>query len=170
VTQQLNAELEAARIAAGLAPMTGPGLVIQLSDSTAIIPPGDSERDYLVTGADVLAVVEELWLAGAEAIAVNDERVSVGTAIVDVGGSILVNSAYVAGPYQVTAIGAPDMFDRLTRSAGFVDFIRARSETFGIGVSYAVPDSVDLPAYAGSVGLRLGRVRPLASPSPTVAP
>jgi uncharacterized protein YlxW (UPF0749 family) len=167
VTQKLNAELEAARIAAGLAPLTGPGLVIQLSDSTAIVPPGDSERDYLVTGADVLAVVEELWLAGAEGIAVNEERVSVGTAIVDVGGSILVNSAYVAGPYQVTAIGAPELFDRLTRSAGFVDFIRARSETFGIGVSYAVPESVDLPAYAGSVGLRHGRVQPSPTPSPS---
>jgi uncharacterized protein YlxW (UPF0749 family) len=113
-------------------------------------------------------VVEELWLAGAEAIAVNGERVTVATAIVDIGGSILVNSAYVAAPYQVSAIGPDDMFDRLTRSAGFVDFIRARSETFGIGVSYAVPDAVDLPAYAGSVNLRYGRAA--ASPAPSAAP
>lgn len=168
VTRALNAELEAARIAAGLVPLSGPGIVIQLSDSSAIVPAEDSERDYLVSGADVLAVVEELWLAGAEAVAVNGERVAVGTAIVDIGGSILVNSAYVAGPYQLTAIGPPDMFDRLTRSAGFVDFIRARSETFGIGVSYAVPESVDLPAYAGTVGLRYGR--PQASPQPTALP
>lgn len=168
VTQELNRDLEAARIAAGLVPMTGPGLVIQLSDSGALIPPDENERDYLVSGADVLAVVEELWLAGAEGIAVNGERVSVGTAIVDIGGSILVNSAYVAAPYQVTAIGPPDIFDRLTRSAGFVDFIRARSETFGIGVSYAVPDTVDLPAYAGTVSLRFGHAQP--SPEPTETP
>jgi hypothetical protein len=62
------------------------------------------------------------------------------------------------------------MFDRLTRSAGFVDFIRARSETFGLGVSYAVPESVDLPAYAGSVGLRFGRVQASPSPAPTAVP
>jgi uncharacterized protein YlxW (UPF0749 family) len=164
VTRQLNAQLEQARISSGLVALTGPGLVIQLSDSAVAVPPDGSEREYLVSGTDVLTVVEELWLAGAEGIAVNGERITVATAIVDIGGSILVNSAYIAGPYQVTAIGPADMFERLTRSAGFVDFIRARAETFGIGVSYAVPESVDLPAYAGLVSLRWGRVAPSAAP------
>jgi uncharacterized protein YlxW (UPF0749 family) len=168
VTRDLNERLERARIAAGLTAMTGPGIVIQLSDSTVAVPPDGSERDYLVSGTDVLTVVEELWLAGAESVAVNGERVTVATAIVDIGGSILVNSAYIAGPYLVSAIGPGDMYDRLTRSVGFVDFIRARAETFGIGVTFAVLDAVDLPAYAGSVNLRLGRVAP--SPLPTAAP
>ncbi len=48
-----------------------------------------------------------------------------------------------------------------------MDFIRARAETFGIGVGYAVQDAVDLPAYAGSVNLRHGRVEP--SPGATGA-
>jgi uncharacterized protein YlxW (UPF0749 family) len=168
VTRDLNSQLEKARIAAGLVALSGPGVVIQLSDSTVAVPPDASERDYLVSGQDVLTVVEELWLAGAEGIAVNGERVTVATAVVDIGGSVLVNSAYIAAPYQVSAIGPKDMFDRLTGSAGFVDFIRARSETFGIGVSYAVSDTVDLPAYAGSVNLRYGRAQ--ASPSPSVGP
>jgi uncharacterized protein YlxW (UPF0749 family) len=168
VTRRLNSRLEQARINAGLVAMTGPGLVIQLSDSTVPVPPDGNARDYLVSGQDVLTVVEELWLAGAEAIAVNGERVTVATAIVDIGGSILVNSAYVSGPYQVSAIGPADMYDRLTRSAGFADFVRARAQTFGIGVSYAVLDTVDLPAYAGSVTLRYGTIEP--SPSPAVAP
>ena len=159
VTQDLNRRLEEARIAAGLVAVTGPGLVIQLSDSSAPVPPDGNDRDYLVSGQDVLTVVEELWLAGAEGIAVNGERVTNATAIVDIGGSVLVNSAYVAAPYQVTAIGADTLFDTLTTSPGFVDFIRNRAESFGIGVGYAVQD-VDLPAYAGSVNLRHGRVEP----------
>lgn len=167
VAEDLNRELERARIAAGLVAMAGPGLVIQLSDSAVPVPPDDNERDYLVSGQDVLAVVEELWLAGAEGIAVNGERTAVATAIVDIGGSVLVNSAYIAAPYQVSAIGPDDMFDRLTRSAGFVDFIRARSEAYGIGVGYAVQDSVDLPAYAGSVNLRYGRVDADPTPQPS---
>jgi uncharacterized protein YlxW (UPF0749 family) len=168
VTQDLNDALERARIAAGLVAMTGPGIVIQLADSTVAAPPDGSNRDYLVSGSDVLVVVEELWLAGAEGVAVNGERVTVATAIVDIGGSILVNSAYVAAPYQVSAIGPPDLLDRLTRSVGFVDLIRARAEMFGIGVSYVVPETVDLPAYAGSVNLRYGRAQP--SPLPTAVP
>ena len=168
VTKDLNTQLERARIAAGLVPMSGPGIVIQLSDSGAAVPPDGNARDYLASGRDVLTVVEELWLAGAEAIAVNGERVTVATAIVDIGGSVLVNSAYVTAPYQISAIGPDNMFDRLSQSPGFVDFIRSRAETFGIGVSYATPAAVDLPAYAGSVNLRYGRVQP--SPSPTQAP
>jgi uncharacterized protein YlxW (UPF0749 family) len=167
VTQDLTRQLEDARIAAGLVAMEGPGLVIQLSDSTLPAPPDGNDRDYLVSGQDVLTVVEELWLAGAEGVAVNGERVAVATAIVDIGGSVLVNSAYVAAPYQVTAIGPSDMFDRLTGSPGFVDFIRARAESFGIGVGYAESDDVKLPAYAGSVTLRYGRVE---SPAPTATP
>lgn len=172
VTRDLNDRLQRARIAAGLVAMTGPGVVLQLSDSSAAVPPDANARDYLVSGRDVLTVVEELWLAGAEGVAVNGERVTVATAIVDIGGSILVNSAYIAGPYQVSAIGPKDMYDRLARSAGFVDFIRARSETFGIGVSYAVLDNVDLPAYAGSVNLRYGSAPPSAQPSapPSASP
>jgi len=168
VTKDLNDQLERARIAAGLSPLSGPGLVIQLSDSTVVVPPDGNARDYLASGRDVLVVVEELWLAGAEAIAVNGERVTVATAVVDIGGSVLVNSAYVTAPYQVSAIGPDDMFDRLGRSVGFVDFVRSRAETFGIGVSYATPESVDLPAYAGSINLRYGRVDP--SVAPTAAP
>jgi uncharacterized protein YlxW (UPF0749 family) len=171
VTQDLNAQLQDARIAAGLAAMKGPGLVIQLTDSTVAVPPDANGRDYLVSGQDVLTVVEELWLAGAEGVAVNGERVTVATAVVDIGGSVLVNSAYLAPPYQVSAIGPGDMFDKLTHSPGFVDFIRARSEAFGVGVGYATSDSVILPAYAGLVTLRHGVAdasMPPATPPPGV--
>lgn len=168
VTQQLNSQLQQAQIAAGLVAMSGPGLVIQLSDSTLTVPPDGNEQDYLVSGSDVLTVVDQLWAAGAEGMAINGERVVVSTAIVDIGGSVVVNGAYVAAPYQVSAIGPSTMFDTLTHQAAFADFIRARSEAFGIGVSYATPDSVNLPAYAGSMNLRYGIAVP--TPSPAAVP
>ena len=62
------------------------------------------------------------------------------------------------------AIGPTAMYDTLLASPGFVDFVRTRAETFGIGVEYAVLDEVDLPAYAGTLNLRYGRVD--ASPTP----
>jgi uncharacterized protein YlxW (UPF0749 family) len=168
VTQQLNDQLQNAQIAAGLVAMTGPGLVIQLSDSTLTVPPDGNQQDYLVSGADVLTVVDQLWAAGAEGLAINDERVVVSTAVVDIGGSVVVNGAYVAAPYQITAIGPSNLLDTLTHQPGFADFVRQRSEAFGIGVSYATPASVDLPAYAGSINLRYGHAT--ATPAPTVVP
>ena len=162
--RQLNDRLEQARIAAGLIPLTGTGIVIQLEDSKQPVPPDGSESDYLVGSRDIRVVVEDLWAAGAEAIAVNGERITPTSAIIDVGTSLLINSAYVAPPYQITALGPPDLYDRLSASAGFVDFVRSRSGGYGIGVSLAEPASVDMPAFVGTVTLRYSR--PIASPAP----
>ena len=162
----LNAQLEAARVAAGLVALQGTGVVLQLSDSTAPVPDGANPSDYRVSGRDIRTVVEELWLAGAEAIAINGERLTPSSAVIDIGGSILVNSAYLTPPYQVAAIGPADLFERIGRSSGFVDFLRARSETFGIDVSAAEPSTVTVPAYAGTVTLRYSQ----PVPSPSAAP
>lgn len=164
----LNADLEQARIAAGLIPLTGTGIVLQLEDSQQPVPPDGSESDYLVGSRDVREVVEQLWGAGAEAIAVNGERITTTTAIIDVGPSLLVNSAYQAPPYQITALGPPDLYGRLSAAPGFVDFLRARAQAYGIRLSFAEPASVDVPAFVGTVTLRYSR--PLASPSPAPAP
>lgn len=157
LVRQLNADLERARIAAGLIPLTGTGIVLQLDDSQAPVPPGASQADYLVGSRDIRSVVEELWLAGAEAIAINAERLTPTTAVIDIGSSLLVNSAYLAPPYQVTALGPADLYERLSRSPGFIDFVRTRAEAYGIRLSFAEPESVDMPAFAGTVTLRYSR-------------
>jgi uncharacterized protein YlxW (UPF0749 family) len=93
-------------------------------------------------------------------VAVNGERIVPTSAIIDVGPSILVNAAYLAGPYQVTALGPDDLYGRLSASPGFVDLIRTRAQGYGIGVSIAEPETVDVPAFAGTVTLRYARPEP----------
>jgi uncharacterized protein YlxW (UPF0749 family) len=163
----LGQRLQDARLAAGLIALQGPGLVLQLRDSGQTVLPGDNPNDYLVSAGDVRTVVEELWLAGAEGVAVNGERITTGTAILDIGGTVLVNSAYLAPPYQVAAIGPPDLLDRLSAAVGFRDFIRTRAQAFGIQIDFAEPSEVDLPAYAGTINLRYAK--PDASASPAAA-
>jgi uncharacterized protein YlxW (UPF0749 family) len=162
--QQLNDQLDQARLAAGLTPLNGTGFALELDDSTQPIPPGGNAADYLVTARDIRTIVEEMWLAGAEAVAINGERVTTSTAVVDVGGTILVNSAYLAGPYQIVALGPKDLYQRVSQSQGFVDFIRARAQTYGIGVSFLEPSSVDIPGFAGTVGFTHGQVVANAQP------
>jgi uncharacterized protein YlxW (UPF0749 family) len=158
LVRELDQALGTARVAAGLIPLAGTGLVVRLDDSPDPIAAGTSESDYLVSAADLRAVVEELWLVGAEAIAVNGERITTTTAIIDIGPSILVNSAYLAPPFQVTALGAQDLYDRLTSSEGYLDFVQARVATFGLQVSYAELEQVEIPAFAGTVSLRHAQV------------
>lgn len=163
LVRELNGQLEQARIAAGLIALNGSGIVLQLEDSREPVPPDGSEADYLVGSRDIRVVVEELWAVGAEAIAVNGERITPTSAVIDIGSSLLVNSAYLTPPYQVSAIGPADLYDRLSASPAFVDFVRTRGEGYGIRVSLAEPESVDIPAFVGTVTLRYSR--PIASPS-----
>jgi uncharacterized protein YlxW (UPF0749 family) len=159
------AEQGAARVAAGLVALEGSGLVLQLEDSQVPVPPGASVADYRVGAMDLRRVVEELWLAGAEAVSVNGERVVPTTAFVDIGGTLLVNSAYLAPPYQVAAIGPTDLYDVLVTAPGFVELVQARADEYGIRISFAQPDRVTVPAYAGAVTLRYAR-----PPLPSIAP
>jgi uncharacterized protein YlxW (UPF0749 family) len=168
LVSDLNDQLQAARIAAGLIPLTGSGIVLQLEDSLQPADPEGNSSDLLVGARDLRTIVEELWAAGAEAIAVNGERMTPTTAVIDIGPSILINSAYLAGPFQVAAIGPEDLYARLSASPGFVDFIRARAEAWGLRVSIAEPESVDMPAFVGTVTLRYARPQP--SPASATSP
>jgi uncharacterized protein YlxW (UPF0749 family) len=159
----IGQRLQDARLAAGLIGLQGPGVVLQLRDSQQTVLPGDNPNDYLVSAGDVRIVVEQMWLAGAEGVAVNGERITTGTAILDIGGTVLVNSAYLAPPYQVSAIGPADLLDRLSASAGFRTFIQNRAQPFGIQIDYAEPAEVDLPAYAGTITLRYAQPDPSAA-------
>jgi uncharacterized protein YlxW (UPF0749 family) len=167
LVRDLNNALRTARLAAGLVALEGPGLVLQLEDSQVPVPPGGSVSDFRVGALDLRRVVEQLWLAGAEAVSVNGERVVPTTAFVDIGGTLLVNSAYLAPPYQVAAIGPADLYDILVTAPGFVELIQARADKFGIRFSFAEPDRVTVPAYAGTVTLRYARPpAPAATPEP----
>jgi uncharacterized protein YlxW (UPF0749 family) len=146
--RQLYADLENARLAAGLIAISGPGLAFRIEDG------GAGGVDAIVSAQDVRFLVGQLWLAGAEGISVNGERIAGTSAVIDIGGSILVNSAYLAPPYEVRAVGPADLYDRLRGSVAFVDFVQGRIDRSGISLTVAVRDSIDLPAYAGTINLR----------------
>jgi uncharacterized protein YlxW (UPF0749 family) len=166
LVRELNAQLAEARLAAGLVPLTGSGIVFQLEDSSEPTPPGGNDADYRVNARDIRTLVEELWLAGAEAMSVNGERLTAGSAIVDIGGSVLVNQAYLAPPYQISAIGPTDLYERLSASQGYLDFLDARVDGYGIRAAFGEFEQVDIPEFAGTLRLDHARVQPSAAPVP----
>ena len=79
----------------------------------------------------------------------------------------LLNSAYLAPPYQVSAIGPTDLLEQLGLSRGWMEFVDTRVGTFGLRISYAEPEVVEVPEFAGSIVLRRSRAVPR---SPSAAP
>jgi uncharacterized protein YlxW (UPF0749 family) len=164
----LNGQLHDARLAAGLVALQGPGVVVSLNDSTQPVPPGAAPADLLVSAADLRRVIDLLWLSGAEAIGVNGERIAVNTPLTDIGSSVLVNSSYLQPPYQITAIGPSDLYDRLASSAAFVAYLQDRAQAVGLQVALLRSDKVTVPAYTGTVNLLYARALPV--PTPSVGP
>lgn len=99
----LQAELNLELATAGLVEVAGPGVSVSMGGSPA--DPRDISR---IEPEDVLAVLNELKAAGAEAMSVNGIRVNDRFAAT--GGpsrSILLNGVTAAGPIEVLAVGDP---------------------------------------------------------------
>jgi uncharacterized protein YlxW (UPF0749 family) len=99
---------------AGLVPVRGPGIV-----ATVTSAPG-SDANQMVRDSDLAQLADALWSAGAEAISVNGERLTVLTSFRNVGTGILVNNHPVNPPFVFSAIGDPSSLaaDLLTTPAG----------------------------------------------------
>ena len=93
----------------GLGKVTGDGVVVTLADAPPQIDPvtgkPSDDNPGIVLDRDLQDIANALWLAGAEAIAINGQRLTATSTIRTAGGAILVDFRPVTGPYQIAAIG-----------------------------------------------------------------
>jgi uncharacterized protein YlxW (UPF0749 family) len=161
----LSTDLQKANLMAGLVAVSGQGVVVTLRDSKKA-PPRPNEmapedyiamtRNYIIHSEDIQAVINELRAAGAEAIAVNDQRVVATTAIRCVGPVVQVNSIPTNGsPVKIKAIGDPDMLvSAMTMASGVQDQYKVTDPTmFSIDKS----KGMTLPAFAGAQPIRFAK-------------
>lgn len=152
----LNKQLANARMIAGLTTVSGPGVVIEISDSKRIVPTGDNPSNYIVLVDDLHDIVTALWASGAEAISINGERLSTNSSIYGVGSSVLVNTAFLSPVFRVEAIGSTGLLDRFMNNPAFLGRAAHRIETFGLEFATATSDSLQLSAYVGNTSFRWG--------------
>lgn len=146
VAATLTNELTSLRAAAGLTAVRGPGVTIVITDSRRPLRPGEDPNLVLIHYSDVRAVVNMLWAAGAEAVAVNDERIISTTGLSCVGTTILCNTRRMAPPYRIVAIGDPAA---LTAAAQARGGILAQLRTFEFPVTVTAGTDLVAPAYSG---------------------
>ncbi|MCW5932890.1 MAG: DUF881 domain-containing protein [Fimbriimonadia bacterium] len=154
-TQQakvLNDGLQEAKMLAGLVEVEGPGLQLVLSDSTKKV--GESATDaalaeiFIIHDYDLLRVVNELKQAGAEAIAVNGQRIVANTAIRCTGPIIYVNDIKLASPFTIEAIGDPNTLLGALKTPGGV--LSDLENTDPKMVKLTTKEKILIPAFAGS--------------------
>jgi uncharacterized protein YlxW (UPF0749 family) len=118
----------------------GPGIVIAAQSS------GDGLDEGRITDRDLQVLVNGLWYAGAEAVAINDNRIGALSSIRAAGDAITVNFRSISSPYTVIALGDSDALrTRLAQNpaGAYWEARRKRSD-----VQFAVTPSseVTLPA------------------------
>ncbi len=153
--QNLQNELNSQKKAAGLVPLKGIGIKVVLDDNKAGLTdnPEDNPNDYIVHYESLLALVEELKRGGAEAISINEQRLITTSDIRCVGNVILVNTARIAPPFEISAIGNPLLLEKYILNSGEYEFL----QTSEIPVTYEVfaeGNTITIPSYKSNITFR----------------
>jgi uncharacterized protein YlxW (UPF0749 family) len=145
--------VRALELASATTAVRGPGIVLTLSDATpgqsaaaAAALRGGTPVEGRVLDRDLQDVVNGLWAAGGEAVAVNGVRLSSRAAIRSAGEAVLVDFRPLSPPYVVEAVGRPGDLE-----VGFLDGPSGRRlQTLASfsGITYRVQraDELRLPA------------------------
>lgn len=145
--QAYTRELQQVKMAAGLMPVQGPGVVVTIDDSKRPTKPGENPNLYLIHDDDILKVINELRAAGAEAISINGQRLVASSEIRCAGPTLSVNNTRYSPPYEISAIGEPKTLESsLKLRGGVVETL----QFWGIQVSVKIQDLVKIPAYKGA--------------------
>jgi uncharacterized protein YlxW (UPF0749 family) len=168
--QVLARSVDRLAVPAGAVRLTGPGVRVTLDDAPqedgdlfGEEPGPDLTR---VLDLDLQQVVNGLWAAGAEGIAVNGQRLTSLSAIRGAGSAILVDYRPLARPYVVEAIGDPDLLAEEVTTGGTSVYLGPLERTYGMQVAVDTVDSVTLPQ---SSSLSLDHAAPYR-PTPDLAP
>ena len=121
---------------------------VVLDDSDLKASPTGNVNDLVIHSQDVQAVVNGLWRAGAEAVAINGQRLVSTSGVLCVGNTLLLNGTVHSPPYEVVAVGAArPRFE----TDPMVRRLHDDADAFGLRFSVSREDDVELPGFNGVV-------------------
>ncbi|HEX8779849.1 MAG TPA: DUF881 domain-containing protein [Nocardioides sp.] len=134
--RDLNSVVRRVETRTGHVPVRGPGVRLEIANA-----PYATETTE-IRDEDLATLVDGLWEAGAEAISVNGERLTVLTGIRNTGRAIHIGGTPIRAPYTVLAVGDPGELQArlLETSEGAAWFVLVRS----LGFQFAAENAEDL--------------------------
>lgn len=115
----LAEDAEKYRMFTGKVGVKGKGIEISLSDGD-YDPNEENINNYLVHEQHVFKVINELYISGASAVAINGQRISSNSYIVCDGPVITVDGNQYPAPFVISAIGDPDVLEAAINITGGV--------------------------------------------------
>ncbi|MBA4537606.1 DUF881 domain-containing protein [Bacillus aquiflavi] len=121
VFYNLAEDAEKYRMFLGKVKVKGSGVEVTLADGD-YDPTEENANNYIVHEHHVFKVINELYISGATAVAVNGQRLSYNSYIVCDGPVITIDGFQYPAPFVISAIGDPDvLFSALNLTGGVKD-------------------------------------------------
>jgi uncharacterized protein YlxW (UPF0749 family) len=141
VGRALSDQLDTLELLAGTEPATGPGMRIVVDNSADA-----GETQQVVLDTDLQQLVNGLWVSGAEAVAINGQRLTSLSSIRVAGDAITVNLQSLARPYVVDALGDPDQLPaRFVESEGGTWWLNLKA-VYDLKFTMSSEESLTVPA------------------------
>jgi len=140
--------------AAGLTPVSGPGLRVTLDDA-----PLDQEVSgvnpnlLIVHQQDIQGFVNALWAGGATAISLQGQRLISTTGIKCVGNTVVLHGVPYSPPYVIEATGDVEALQASLDESQAVQTYRDYVEQVSLGLAIEPVSELDIPAYEGPLQL-----------------
>lgn len=143
--KQLKAELDLVKLKTGLTDVEGPGVVVRMDD--AVERANENPMDIIIHDSDLLQVLNELKAAGAQAISINGERIISTSEQICAGPTVRINKKRYPVPYEITAIGNPDLLYKGLDESTIVQDLR----DFNIRIDIEKSQRLIIPKYNGKL-------------------
>ncbi len=136
-------------VASGATALRGPGLRVELWDAPAVDDNRYDVNDLVVHQQDLEAVMNALWAGGAEAMAVQGERLTSTSAVRCVGNVLLLHGRQYSPPYVIEALGDPGRLRAALAASPEVQVYLQYVDAVRLGWRVTELTATTLPAYTG---------------------
>ena len=156
-SRDLQARVEELRAAAGLTEKSGDGVVVTLDDARSSSPVQTNNVDKSIChSTDLTDIINAAWRGGAQAIAVNEERIVGSSSVYCVGSTIMVNGTLMSPPFSVVVIGPQNELLTAYDDPNELRDIKQRRDVYGLGFRVTRAGSLKIPAYGGALNVKYG--------------
>lgn len=133
------------KMQAGYQKVKGKGVIIELMDSEDEVGDGENPNNLLIHDQDILILLNDLKVAGAEALSVNGQRIVAESEVKCSGATITINGTTYGQPFIVKAIGDPKQLEAAVLSPdSYGDILQ---KLYHIKVKTEIKDSVEIVAF-----------------------
>lgn len=157
--RELQSRIDELRASAGLTALSGDGVAVQLDDTRSVSGASREVDKSICHATDLTDILNTAWKGGAQAIAVNDERIVSSSSVYCVGSTIMLNGTLMSPPFNINAIGSQDSLLAAFDDPNQLQDLKQRRDAQGLGFRVTRASAIRVPPFSGVLNVRFAEPR-----------